>query len=134
MIVYVLTQLVALFFLIIFMLQVYDMGWRYEYCGDNFMKYFMKHYESMDGCVDWITNILTWFFVITLLICTPWVGITIQVLFCAGWPARKPDTDDDQNNDEEIATTEGDPLSHRYERDALLNTRSTNGASTPNQS
>ena len=104
------------------MSQVYDMGWRERWCGENFMTYFQKHYESFDGCVDWITSILTWLFVVTLLLCTPFAYITVQVLFSAGWPARK--AEDDLDFDEEAVTTERDPLAQRNNRDALLNTNS----------
>ena len=99
------------------------------------MTYFRVHYESMEGCKDWITRILTWLFVISLLLCTPFVYITVQVLFSAGWPARKADTENDLDFDEEAATTEGDPLAQRNDRHALLNTNSTlSGKTTPNQS
>ena len=95
----------------------------------------MVHYESFEGCEDWVSDTLTWFFVITLLVCTPFVGITVQVLWAAGWPARKTDTDHDQENDEEAVITDTDPLAQRDEgRNALLNTHSTmTGHSTPSQ-
>ena len=95
----------------------------------------MVHYESFEGCEDWVSNTLTWFFVITLLVCTPFVYITGQVLWASGWPARKADTDQDQENDEEAVITDTDPLAQRDEgRNALLNTHSTmTGTSTPSQ-